>query len=202
MSDITTPKDAFIAEIATYQTLESETESFIRERLHVAEYKKNALLLSIGEVNSHLYFVHKGLARGYYFIMDEEGEKQKASSLFAAESHFVISPASFLQQQPSREGIELLEDSTLVSLSYEDLYSLYGTFPSANAIRAQVTERYLLYYTRRDEAFRYSTGEERYRWLLTVRPELGRGRIAYKHIASYLNLTEKAFTRIRKQMDR
>lgn len=70
MSDITTPKDAFIAEIATYQTLESETESFIRERLHVAEYKKNALLLSIGEVNSHLYFVHKGLARGYYFIMD------------------------------------------------------------------------------------------------------------------------------------
>jgi CRP/FNR family transcriptional regulator, anaerobic regulatory protein len=114
MSPLTTPKDAFIAEIATYQLLGSETESFIRERLRVTEYKKNALLLSIGEVNNHLYFVHKGLARGYYFISDEKGEKQKVSSLFAAESHFVISPASFLKQQPSREGIELLEDSQLV----------------------------------------------------------------------------------------
>jgi hypothetical protein len=156
--------------------------------------------LSIGEVNDRLHFIYKGLAWGYYLVQDEEGQEQKASSLFAAESHFIISPSSFLRQQPSREGIELLEDSTLVSLSYGELQSLYALFPSANTIRAQVTERYLLYYAKRDEAFRFSTGEERYRWLLTIRPELGRGRVAYKHIASYLNLSEKAFTRIRKQM--
>jgi CRP-like cAMP-binding protein len=200
MSDTTTPKDAFIAEIATYQPLEPAAESFVREHLSVTEYRKNDILLSIGEVNDRLYFVHKGLARGYYSFEDEEGEKQKASSLFAAESHFIISPSSFLRQQSSREGIELLENSTLASLSYEDLQNLYGTFSSSNSIQAQVTERYLLYYAKRDEAFRFSTGEERYRWFLAIRPELGRGRVSYRDIASYINLSEKAFTRIRKQM--
>ena len=88
MSHTNTPKDAFIAEIATYQPLEPAAESFVREHLRVTEYKRNDVLLSIGEVNDRLYFVHKGLARGYYSIEDEDGEEQKVSSLFAAESHF------------------------------------------------------------------------------------------------------------------
>ena len=200
MSHISRPKDAFIAEMATYQPLDPPVEAFLREHLHVTEYKKKEILLSIGEVNDRLYFVHQGLARGYYSIEDEDGIELKASSLFAAESHFIISPSSFLRQQPSREGVELLENSTLVSLSYQDLRILYEKFPSSNAIRAQVTERYLIYYAKRDEAFRFSTGEERYRWLLAIRPELGRGRVSYKDIASYINLSEKAFTRIRKKM--
>lgn len=153
-------------------------------------------------MNHRLHFIHKGLARGYYSIKDEDDEITKASSLFAAESHFIISPFSFLKQQPSREGIELLEKSTLVSISYEDLQLLYDTIPAANAVRALVTERYLIYYAERDRAFKFSTGEQRYRWFLANRPELGNNRLSYKDIASYLNLAEKSFTRIWKNMDR
>ena len=199
MSHPTKPKDAFIAEIATYQPLQPAAEAFIRERLRVSEHNKKETLLSIGDTNDRLHFVHKGLARGYYSVEVKEGEVLKASSLFAAESHFIISPSSFLRQQPSREGIELLEDSTLVSLSYKDLQSLYEAFPATNTIRAQVTERYLLYYAERDEAFRFSTGEERYRWFLANHRELRNGRVTYKDIASYLNLSEKSFAFIRRK---
>ncbi|GHB70195.1 hypothetical protein [Persicitalea jodogahamensis] len=45
MSHITTPKDAFIAEIASYQQLDPAAESFVRERLRVTDYERKGLQL-------------------------------------------------------------------------------------------------------------------------------------------------------------
>lgn len=194
------PKDAFLATIFSYQTLESDVSIFIKDRIRVIGYKKKELILSIGEVNDRLCYIHKGLARSYHMIEDEKGTCEKATSVFAWESHFLISPHSFLKQKPSYEGIELLEDATLVYLTYQDLQELYAAYPAANSIGAMVTERYLLYYVERVQAMKFLTGEQKYRWFLSNHPELRNNRVSYKHIASYLGLTDEGFNRIRKQM--
>lgn len=194
------PKEAFLSEFSTYQTSEPAIASFVKSRTHVIEGRKRELILSIDEVNDHLYYIHKGLARSYHMVEDEKGIADRATSVFASESQFLISPHSFLRQKPSQEGMELLEDATIVYVTYQDLQELYATYPAANSIRAMVTERYLLYYVERVQALKFLTGEQKYRWFLANHPELRNNRVPYKHIASYLGLTEEGFNRIRKQM--
>lgn len=77
MNRTITPKDAFLNEINTYQPLESAAEAFIREHLHVTEYKKKELLLSIGEVNDRLHFIYKGLAWGTTWFRMKKDKSRK-----------------------------------------------------------------------------------------------------------------------------
>src|SRR3954464_4542230 len=88
---------------------------------------RNELLLKSGNVCRHIYFIRKGLLRGYYMKGDEE-----VSTWFMKEGDFVISVSSFYTQQPGDESIQALEESLLWYLPYEDLHFAYNQFPELN----------------------------------------------------------------------
>lgn len=112
------PREAFLNKIHTYQPLPDGPASHLYELLSVREYNRKDALLAPGQVNHRLYFVHTGLVRGYHLQPNEQGVDKKSTSQFASDSHFVISPPSFLKQLPSQEGFEGARSKVARKLRY------------------------------------------------------------------------------------
>ena len=197
MSSISTLPDifkyAFTEAICSLQPLEIEAITFINDHLHLHRQEKNKVLLPFEVICDKLYFLHSGLARGYYV---ENGKE--ITAWFAKENGFMYSPYSFLNQKSTLEAVELLEDSMLVSLAYEDLHKLYDLFPSTNNMGRLITESYLIRYDEQARSLRTLTAEERFRKFIIDYPSIYES-VPLKHIASYLGMSPETVSRILKR---
>ena len=188
-------RETFIWNILSLTSVEPAVQTFLYDHLRIEEHRKREVLFSPGKMNDQLYFVHSGLVRSYYVALDERGNDRNTTAFFAPESNFAISPSSFFNQRPTKEGVTVLEDSVLVSISYQEIQKLYEMHPSASVIGQKITERYLLYYHELAHGLRLPTGKKKYEWFLKRFPEL-RGRVQNKDVASFLGLTDQSLTRI------
>lgn len=148
-------------------------------------------LLAPGQLARRVYFIERGLVRGYALHGGRE-----LSSWFMREGDFIISVVSFLTQTPSTEYLELLEASTLHSVSYEQLQQLYHDFPEFNRFGRVLTERYYVLSEQRAYQLRAHSAPERYTHLLADFPAVFQ-RVALKHVASYLGLAPETLSRLR-----
>lgn len=155
------------------------------------EFPRKTLLLKQGKICREVCFIVKGLARAFYFKNDTD-----ITSWIMRENDMIISVNSFFRQQPSHENIELLEDSLLVTLSYDHLLDLYEKYPPFNYVTRVLTEHYYILSEERSYAMRMNTGRERYEQLLQHDPEIFQ-RVPLKHIASYLGMKPETLSRIR-----
>jgi hypothetical protein len=60
------------------------------------------------------------------------------------ENDLILSVYSFFKQKPSYESIELLEDATLISISYADLQHMYSLFSEFNFFGRMLAQKHLL----------------------------------------------------------
>ena len=81
------------------------------------------LLLRPSQVVQRVYFLKTGLVRGYTLLHGRE-----VSSWFMQAGDFVISIISFLTQQPSKEHLELLEQTVALSITCDQLQEPYCDF--------------------------------------------------------------------------
>lgn len=154
---------SFTEAILSIQPLATEAIVFMNDRLQIHHKEKNTLLLPFGSICDKLYFLQSGLARGYY-------AENETTAWFAKENDFIYSPAGFLNQKPVLEAVELLEDSVLVSLPYEDLRQLYDLFPATNHIGRLIVENRLLLYDEWLRSLRALTAEELFGSLWPITP--------------------------------
>ncbi|GAB3329223.1 Crp/Fnr family transcriptional regulator [Larkinella ripae] len=173
--------------------INGEIEKVINEYVVVQKSPKGAHLVTIGDVADRFFYIGTGLVRSYYYIDGKE-----VTSWIAAESDFAVSTQSFLKQEPSLEGIELLEDSQLLYISYPDLQRIYRNYPATNLIGRALSEKYLLVFDERIRSLRMLTAEERYYRFCQQHPGIGE-RVPLKHIASYLGLSRFTLSRLRGQ---
>jgi CRP/FNR family transcriptional regulator, anaerobic regulatory protein len=158
--------------------------------ISVQRLPKNAIVLVEGQVQDRLLFLEKGLARAFYY----DGDKEYTSWILA-ENEFVISVSSFFQQKPSTEIVQLLEDATIVSLSWKDFDYLCRKYPEITYIALKITERYLLLFDNRTRFLRLSAKdrylkfEQQHKHILL--------RLQIHHIASFLGLARSSISALR-----
>lgn len=168
----------------------------LREKLLPNEYPKKHLLLEADKVSNYVYVMVKGLARTWY---NKDGIEM--TSRFTSEGDMINSFLSFYSRKPGVEYIELLEDSILLQIHYNDLQNIYHDFIEFNFVARALTEYYFCHAELRTVNLRKTSAEEKFQFFLDTHAAL-MNRAPSKHIASYLGITPETFSRLKEKMFR
>jgi CRP-like cAMP-binding protein len=175
----------------TFNLLSKEAENAIIEISSKLKIKKNNILQPIGHTCKTIYFIKKGVARIYYFKEDID-----VTESFAFENNIIVRVESLFANKPSKKGIQLLEDTELISIDATQLFKLYDQFPEIERLFRLIFEAAYVDTVNRIEGIQFHTAEERYSMLLKESSDVIK-RVPLKHIASYLGITPVSLSRIR-----
>jgi CRP-like cAMP-binding protein len=171
----------------------AEIEQIISQ-FETKTYHKGKVILDFGEINDKLYFIESGILREFSM----QDQDQTITHWLVAENNFQYVADSFLEEKPSKVAIDVLENAKLWVISKEKLDKLYLEFPQLNFISRILLERINKKYEALISALRQNK-EARLEWFYKYHKGLI-NRVALKHIASYLNMTPQALSRIRTKM--
>lgn len=157
----------------------------------VREVPKKTLLLKEGDIANEVYFVIKGCIRLFYV---KDGDE--ISECFFTEGIMGGAHDSFISQTPSRNCLETIEDSTLLTLNYANLQLLYAEVPLMNELVRKVMEERFVYLQRLFTSHILDTPEQRYEKLVRERPDLI-NRVPQHQLATFLGITKVSLSRIR-----
>jgi CRP-like cAMP-binding protein len=182
--------------IADRATLSPSDWAQVEAMVQIQYVAANDFVLREGEVCRHLYFLDQGLLRFFQWIDGEDRTK-----FFTYEQQLFTAQQSFSTQQPTRENVQALENSTLLFIAYEQVQQLRRTIPVWSAFTYQVMSQVNVWTDELLVASLNETAESRYRRMLNEQPERLR-RIPIKHLASYLGIAPESLSRIRRKVAR
>ncbi|OBX26467.1 CRP-like cAMP-binding protein [Gelidibacter algens] len=184
---------AYLDQIAT---ISHEDWDFFMSKLQRRVIPKKRIFLKVNDIEKHISFIESGVVR--LFIPKENPDKEITFG-FSFEDQFVSAYDSFLTQTPSAYQLQALTETTILSITYDDLQAVYKTTQMGNLIGRLTAERLFLIKSSREQNLLNLTAEERYVKLFKERPELLKI-IPLKYISSYIGITAQALSRIRKRI--
>ena len=186
---------SFISFLAQFGELPATVITAIENVSQKMELSKKHILLKKGKVCNYLYFIEKGLARNFF----EEDDKEMTNDIII-EGELLVSFSSFISRNPSIETIELLEDSTLYAIHYDDLQDLYNRFPIMERTGRMIAEYHYNSLATKTYRLKFSNSTERYEALFNSKIEIIK-RVPIGIIASYLGMSIETLSRIRSKQD-
>ncbi|GAA4326279.1 Crp/Fnr family transcriptional regulator [Mucilaginibacter gynuensis] len=184
--------DLLINTLSFISPLNERLQKRITEGVKKEYFRKKTILLKDGQVSKHIYFINSGFARAYYLTPDGK----EYTSWFMGKGDLMISVFSFYTQKPAAEYIELLEDSELLSMSWQQLQGIYAEHPEFNFHGRQLTEKYYILAEERNILLRTLSAKERYERLLETHPGILQ-KAQLGQIASYLGISQETLSRVR-----
>ena len=157
---------------------------------------KKTVFLKLNEIENYISFIESGVVR--VFIPKEDPEKEITFG-FSFKDQFISAYDSFLTQKPSAYQLQALTETTVLSITYDNLQAVYKTTQIGNLIGRLTAERLFLIKSSREQNLLNLNAEERYMKLFKERPELLKI-IPLKYISSYIGVTPQALSRIRKRI--
>ena len=155
-------------------------------------YKQGETIAREGAYCEHVFLIRKGIIRTYV-ITPDGGEK---TTRLAQEKEFTSCAASFLNDAPSTEFLEALEDCKVIAVNIRKLNDLsLENIRILRLIHEGIKEAFKEA-IKRVEFFTILTPEQRYRRILEESPDLIK-RVPQKYLASYLGVTTVSLSRIR-----
>jgi CRP-like cAMP-binding protein len=177
--------------ISAYVALTGEEFAALADKLVVREFDRRQLLVRVGEVEEHLSFIVKGLARLYFL----KGKTEMITNI-AKEGELIASSSSFLSGKPSYYFVETLEPCTVLSITRANLERAYQESPKIEKLGRLVTTYFVLQKEEWElECMRLDT-RERFLRFIGNNPELLM-RVPQKYLASYLNMKPETFSRLK-----
>ena len=171
--------------------LSSELKEDLSMNVFVRKAKKKEILISEGKICDQLFFIKKGFLRGFHYQNGKE-----ITTWFGFENDFATSSYSFVSQKVGYETVEVIEDSILYTITYENLDSIYGRHPEFNYVGRLLTEKYYIDLMERALCLQFQTAKESYEQLVATHPHILK-RASLGHIASYLGISQETLSRIR-----
>ncbi|WP_109830785.1 Crp/Fnr family transcriptional regulator [Reichenbachiella versicolor] len=169
-----------------------EIESFI-SLLRPKTVNKGSYYIKAGQVAKEVSFIQSGIARSFYYSSTSE----EVTYCFRSENSFLAAYSSFISQTPTSENIQALTDLKLLSVSWQEVKRLEATSPNWLRMLKHLTELEYIDMEARIFQLQRETAEKRYQDLLNNQPEY-LNMIPLNYIASYLGITQRHLSRIRK----
>ncbi len=158
-------------------------KNHLAETIKIEQFKKGDVLVFTGQPCDHLYFIYRGLIAGYI----GQGKSRKCT-WFHKEGNVVMSVESFYNKVPSPEDIVAVEDSILVSISFDELEETYVLYPEFNVHGRLLLQRYYPIWVSMHYSVRYNNALNKYKFFMKVFPDFI-GRMPYKAIASFIGIS-------------
>ncbi len=184
---------AYLDQIATISQLDWD---FFMSKLQRHVIPKKSVFLKVNEIENHISFIESGVVRLY---IPKDNPEKEITFGFSFKDQFISAYDSFLTQTPSAYQLQALTETTILSITYDDLQSVYNTTQIGNLIGRLTAERLFLIKSKREQNLLNLSAEERYIRLFKERPELLKV-IPLKYISSYIGVTAQALSRIRKRL--
>lgn len=169
-------------------------KKYILKNSYPCKIGKGKYLLKAGEICTHIYFVKKGLLRG--FIKDEGKD---VTTWITAENDMVAGINSFFTQTEADEYIQAIEDCELIAFAFIDLEKMYAHFPSFNIIARKLYQKNYIDAENRALIARLKSAEKKYRHFLHTQPHLV-NRVPVNLIACFLGIAKETLSRLRKKL--
>jgi len=170
---------------------QEEFDQLLRPYLKVRHFKKKEIITRPGEVEDHMNFITKGLVRKYYLRDREEINVQ-----ISTEGHIVHCQESFHSRQPSEYTIDAIENTSMVSIAYEDLEKVYSSNQRMEHLGRLVITFTMIIKDRWHMNMIKLTPRERFLDFVHKNPELLQ-RVPQKYLASYLHIQPETFSRFK-----
>jgi CRP-like cAMP-binding protein len=174
--------------------MDNESFDIAIKYLQIERIKKGEHLVREGQICNKIAFIYNGLFRIYYL---KEGIE--INTCFCKENSITSSFNSFINQIPSKESIQTIEDSVIVTLSSANLTDLYKESTIWQNIRLLLTEKECLRLSERATSLSFESALDKYKNLLKYQPEIIQ-RVPIQYIASYLGISRETLSRIRSQI--
>jgi len=170
---------------------DEEFNRYLMPVTKVRKFNKKDLLTKAGEVENFFNFICNGLVRKYYKKYNEEINTQISS-----EGHIIHSQESFHSRTPSEYYIEAIEPTTVVSITFEDLESLFLHSKKMEHLGRLIITYSLVIKDRWQIQLVKMSPRERFLNFVTKNPDMMQ-RVPQKYLASYLNIKPETFSRFK-----
>lgn len=177
-----------------FHPLSEGVTEFFKERAYAVSFVKGDLLLEEGQVCEHIYFIKRGVVRGFI----REGKKD-ITTWITAEGEMVSSILTFEAKGSSIENMQAIEDCEMLALTLADLQNVYEQFPEFNIVSRKLLQKYYCDAERRAFIARLTNAETKYKQFLTRYSHFA-NRIPLTYIASFLGITLETLSRVRRKL--
>lgn len=158
--------------------------------------KRGEYVVRVGEVLNEVYFMEKGITRGYF--LDVSGKDVTDCFSFGCGS--TVMPFCQLELDiPSPMTIEVLEDARFFCISISDVIELQNKYTEVMKLYNQLLIKALNEHWKLKQILNSYTAVQRYQWFLEEYPGLI-GKVSNKYIASYLGMTPVTLSRLRRTL--
>lgn len=183
--------DEYLHRLNEISPLRLETQTELLKHVSHKKINKGDYVLRFGEVCKHIYYVHKGFVRIFYY---KNGKN--ITEWFALEKKFFFSITSYFEEIPSNLIIEVMEDAEIIQLSKTGMEKLRRTNIEVANLNVEFFARSLKLSQKRMESIQFETAKQRYSHLLKEQPEII-AKVPLQYIASFLGITQETLSRIR-----
>lgn len=162
----------------------------------VRSMKKGEYVVRIGEVLNEVYFMEKGISRGYF--LDVNGKD--VTDCFSFSCGSTVMPFCQLELDiPSPMTIEVLEDARFFCISISNVIELQNKYMEVTKLYNQLLIKALNEHWKLKQILNSYTAVQRYQWFLDEYPGLI-GKVSNKYIASFLGMTPVTLSRLRRTL--
>ena len=175
--------------------LSSEEAEIILKKFKKESYKSKTVLIRPGMDANFTYFVLKGVLRSY--TIDANGAEHILN--IATPNWWMADMYSYLGGKPAIMYVDVVDDCELLSITREEVETLYEEIPRLERFFRILTENNLLSNQQRVLDKMSLTAEERYEKFIKKHPEVTQC-LPQKYIASYIGVTPEFFSKMKSRM--
>jgi signal-transduction protein with cAMP-binding, CBS, and nucleotidyltransferase domain len=186
--------DSFLQAMSQFAKLDTESLDELSAISTRHEFPKGHILLQRNSICNYFYFIEKGLTRTFYI---KDGKD--ITDWISTEGTFAVSLISFINREPDRRTIELLEPSVLYSIGHDDIEALCKQRHIIEHLVRQIVSFGLVQLQRKFDELHFSTAKQRYQNLMETNPTIIQ-RVPLGMVASFLGMTQETLSRIRSQI--